>query len=388
MLGLLTCLLLFACGGGKGGTHAPQNSLAAPTGLVAIGSDGQVSLAWNPGSGATAYHLKRAMAAGGPYTQIAAPATTQYTDTGRTNGTSYFYVVSAISSAGESLNSMEATATPALGLPILPDDDPARNHLGLNVWFLNDWDNSFAFVDAMKHARPWQDAANWNNPVAGTDAFGWPTADASTVIFTGTPAQVNGLYRLVFTGQADVSLMWYSGSVANKSYDAGTNTTTADVAINNSGTSAGSGGLKFVNTKRTTASAANTGFTNARLYRPGYAADGRQVFTAPFLAALGKTSVVRMMDWTATNQNLVQHWADRMTPLHMAKAGPAYTGPGGATWSASQLGVALEHQVQLANALHSDCWINLPVAADDDFVRKVALALRYGTDGTNPYTSR
>ena len=388
MLGLLACLILSACGGGKGGTNAPQISLAAPTGLVAIGSDGQVSLSWNSGSGATAYHLKRAGAAGGPYTQIAAPATTQYTDTGRINGTSYFYVVSAVSSAGESPNSMEATATPAPGLPILPDDDPARNHVGLNVWFLNDWDNSFAFVDAMKQARPWQDAVNWNNPVAGTDAFGWPTADASTVIFTGTPAQVNGLYRLVFTGQADVSLMWYGGTVANKSYDAGTNTTTADVTINNPGTSAGSGGLKLINTKRTAASAANTGFTNAHLYRPGYSADGSQVFTAPFLSALGKTSVVRMMDWTATNQNLVQHWADRMTPLHMAKAGPAYAGPGGATWNTSQLGVALEHQIQLANALHSDCWINIPVAADDDFVRKVALALRYGTDGTNPYASR
>ncbi len=28
---------------------------------------------------------------------------------------------------------------------------------------------------------------------------------------------------------------------------------------------------------------------------------------------------------------------------------------------------------------------NIPAAADDDYVRKVALALRYGTDGTNPY---
>jgi hypothetical protein len=32
-------------------------------------------------------------------------------------------------------------------------------------------------------------------------------------------------------------------------------------------------------------------------------------------------------------------------------------------------------------------WLNIPTWADDDYVTKTALALKYGTDGTNPYTS-
>jgi hypothetical protein len=47
--------------------------------------------------------------------------------------------------------------------------------------------------------------------------------------------------------------------------------------------------------------------------------------------------------------------------------------------------VAIEHQVRLCNDLDADLWINVPVAADDEFVRKLALALRYGTDGSEPY---
>lgn len=382
---LYTVTATNATGSGKASLSMTVNpAMSAPTGLVALGSDGQVSLSWNASAGAASYKVKRSATTGGPYVQIAAPITTHVADTGRTNGTAYYYVVAAVYATGDSPDSAEATATPTTGLPLLPDNDPAKNHMGLGTWFLNDWDASFAFVDAMKQARPWQDATNWNNPVAGIDALGWPTADASTVIYTGTPTQVNGLHKLIFTGQADVSLMWAGGAITNKAYDAATNTTTADVTYNLS--AAGSVGLIFRNTKRTIASAANTGFTNARLIKPGYPVDGSQVFTTPFLAALGRASVVRMMDWTFTNQNLVQHWADRRTPLHMSKTGLPYTGPGGGSWKTSETGVAMEHQIQLANALHADCWINIPVTADDDYVLKLAQALRYGTDGTNPYT--
>ena len=383
LAGLFLLVNLSACGGG-GNSGAVASVTAAPTGVIAIGTDSTVSLSWSATVGATSYKVKRG-SHGGPYTDIATPTVTSYVDTGRTNGTSYYYVVSAIGSAGESSNSSEVSATPSSLLPTLAESDPTKNSIGLNVWFLNDYDGSLAFVDVMKHARPWQDGADWHTAVAGVDALGWPTADASTVVFTGTPAQFNGTYKLVFNGQADVSLMWAGGAVTNKVYDSATNTTTADVTYSITGSS--SAGLIFRNTKRTASSAANTGFTNVHLYRPGYSSDGSVVFTTPFLTALGKTSVVRMMDWTATNQNLVQHWTERKTPLHMAVDGPTYTGPGGTVWSSSELGVAIEHQIQLCNALQSDCWINIPVIADDDYVRKLALALRYGTDRTTPYTS-
>lgn len=91
---------------------APITIPAAPTGLAATAGNAQVSLTWNASSSATSYHVKRATASGGPYTQIAAPAAASYVDSGLTNGTKYFYVVSALNSAGESANSSEASATP------------------------------------------------------------------------------------------------------------------------------------------------------------------------------------------------------------------------------------------------------------------------------------
>ena len=90
----------------------PPNPPAAPTGLQATGSNAQVSLTWNASTGATSYHVKRSTTSGAE-TQIAAPTGANYTDTGLTNGTTYYYVVSALNAAGESANSSQATATPA-----------------------------------------------------------------------------------------------------------------------------------------------------------------------------------------------------------------------------------------------------------------------------------
>jgi fibronectin type 3 domain-containing protein len=91
---------------------APVTIPPVPAGLTATAGNGQVSLAWSASSGATSYHLKRATVSGGPYTQVSAPTSASFTDTGLTNGTKYFYVVSALNSAGESANSGQANATP------------------------------------------------------------------------------------------------------------------------------------------------------------------------------------------------------------------------------------------------------------------------------------
>lgn len=102
---------------------APVTAPAAPTGLQATPGNAQVSLTWAASAGATSYHVKRATTSGGPYTQISAPTGTNFTDTGLSNGTAYFYVVSALNSAGESANSSQANATPIA--PLSPPAVPA-----------------------------------------------------------------------------------------------------------------------------------------------------------------------------------------------------------------------------------------------------------------------
>jgi hypothetical protein len=85
----------------------------APTSLAATGGNAQIGLTWNPPAGATAYNVKRSLTNGGPYANVATGVTTtSYTNTGLTNGTAYFYVVTATNASGESPLSNQASATP------------------------------------------------------------------------------------------------------------------------------------------------------------------------------------------------------------------------------------------------------------------------------------
>jgi fibronectin type 3 domain-containing protein len=93
-------------------TPAAASPPAAPT-LIATAGPGakKVSLSWTASSGATSYNVNRSTTSGGPYTTIATGVTTtSYTDMFLTSGTTYYYVVSALNSAGESPNSNEASA--------------------------------------------------------------------------------------------------------------------------------------------------------------------------------------------------------------------------------------------------------------------------------------
>jgi subtilase family serine protease len=89
----------------------------APTALAATRGNAQVSLTWTGRAGATSYNVKRGSASGGPYSTVGSPTGTSFTDSGLTNGTTYFYVVTAVNSVGESGNSNEASATPAAPAP-------------------------------------------------------------------------------------------------------------------------------------------------------------------------------------------------------------------------------------------------------------------------------
>jgi fibronectin type 3 domain-containing protein len=121
---------------------APSQPPAVPTGLTATGGNAQVLITWSVSAGATSYHAKRSTTSGGPYTQVAAPSAANFTDTGLTNGTTYFYVVSALNSIGESANSAQASATPAnTPVNVTVTINPANTHAispyiyGLNFYF-------------------------------------------------------------------------------------------------------------------------------------------------------------------------------------------------------------------------------------------------------------
>ena len=93
---------------------------AAPTNLAATAGNAQVSLTWTGSTGATSYNVKRSTTSGGPYTTVGTSTTTSFTNTGLTNGTTYYYVATAVNSAGESGNSNQASATPNVSIPPAP----------------------------------------------------------------------------------------------------------------------------------------------------------------------------------------------------------------------------------------------------------------------------
>lgn len=98
-----------------------QQVPAAPTQVVAQAGDAQVALSWQASTGAASYNVYRSLTSHGTSTKIASGVTsTGYTDTGLTNGTTYFYYVTAVNTAGESTGSNEASATPMATLPPLP----------------------------------------------------------------------------------------------------------------------------------------------------------------------------------------------------------------------------------------------------------------------------
>jgi fibronectin type 3 domain-containing protein len=87
-------------------------SPAVPASITATPANSRVDVGWTVSPGATSYQLKRSTISGGPYSVIASPTTSSYTDTGVTNSTTYYYVVSAVNGSGESTDSPQATATP------------------------------------------------------------------------------------------------------------------------------------------------------------------------------------------------------------------------------------------------------------------------------------
>lgn len=231
----------------------------------------------------------------------------------------------------------------------------------------------YTFVDQQKEARGFASLADSTSAVP-TDARGWPTSDARVILISlygNTSVDVSGDYKLSFQGQATVTPNDGTGNfqIANQVYNSATNTTTADVIVPPND---GNLELTFTNTRRTPGSGTNTGVTNVKCIRPGYPADGSQLYTTPFLNALAPFRTIRTMDMAETNNSSVVNWSDRNTPNSATQ---------------TKKGVSLEYLIALANASGKDLWINVPHQATDDYVTKLAQLVKYGSDGTNPYTS-
>jgi len=104
--GTATAMLSFT----SNASNAPTETLSGD-GIAPPQHD--VSLTWNPGSGAVGYNIYRGGISGGPYARInsALDATAAYSDTGIQAGQTYYYVATAVDGSGmESAYSNEVQA--------------------------------------------------------------------------------------------------------------------------------------------------------------------------------------------------------------------------------------------------------------------------------------
>jgi regulation of enolase protein 1 (concanavalin A-like superfamily) len=85
---------------------------AAPAGLTATAGDGSVALNWSASATAANYFVKRSTTSGSGYTAVATNTSLAFTNTGLSNGTLYYFVVSAGNAFGESTNSTQVSARP------------------------------------------------------------------------------------------------------------------------------------------------------------------------------------------------------------------------------------------------------------------------------------
>lgn len=237
--------------------------------------------------------------------------------------------------------------------------------VGIGIGGLSYWDRSFAMADVGRQSQ--LRGMDWSYDVS-SDINGNPGRDfqlaySSTKIGSGT-------YKLIFDGRASLSAGG-SGTVRNARYDSVSNTTSADVVLSDDAT--GNLWLVFRDTYRTSVSVRGDGITNIRFWRPGYRTDGSALFTSEFVSAMKKFKTIRGMDFVSANTNPQITWSERTKPNFFG-----LTGANGQSW---------EILIALANAAERDVWLNLPVRADDDYIRKLAQLVKFGSDGSQPYTS-
>lgn len=107
----------------------------APTGLLATPGNARVALSWNAVNASAGYTVKRAEAAGGPFTTLASGLTTaSYTDNGVVNNIAYRYLVSATDSSGNIHEAPTVTAVPFAQAVLIVDNADTSGFTLTGAW--------------------------------------------------------------------------------------------------------------------------------------------------------------------------------------------------------------------------------------------------------------
>jgi hypothetical protein len=244
-----------------------------------------------------------------------------------------------------------------LNLPITVAQSDDKAPIGTNLTGIASWNPVWQFVDVFKSARPWIsqcDGCGWGE---GGDLDvspdGWVMSlrdnqYAETVMLDGG-IYPQGEYVLTYDGDGDIRFNFNSATIISQEQGRIVFTINGDYGL-------------WVQIRATNP---QNPIRNIHVYMPTFEGTNA-IFHPEFLASLDGFTVLRFMDWMATNNSTIVSWDERPKPTD-------------AQWHEN--GVPVEIMVALANTVDSDAWFNMPHMADDDYVRQFATYVR---DHLNP----
>lgn len=312
--------------------------------------------------------------------------------------------------AEESVGSSSSYAPGSTGRqPILVEKKPSKSYsydFGMNLDFFASWSTQIIFVDVMKQSKYWEGYQIGTEvkmvPLKDlnmtTDGKGYPTSPipfdhdnnpttgaytvATNIFFGQAGYYPKGDYTLRFKGTGKIFMEWDAGRNPEKGYGAtprifsGTGdlvTYTVPVLPNI--------GIAI----QITESDADDPIRDIELIIPGYADSAENnayhPFYPPFIEKLAGFSVIRPMNLLLTNgiqcddptqvpteasayKKCRLDWENRVAANYCT-----HTVPG--------RGMPYESVIDIVNAVEgSDLWINIPHAASDDYIEKLAVLIK------------
>jgi hypothetical protein len=248
-----------------------------------------------------------------------------------------------------------------------------QQRIGANLNNVRGYAKTHEFVDIVMAAEGLGSPSVFGSGDAILGADGWPVGDFSVTPFMAqrTTTGLGGVYKVVFKGQATVTLAASDGTLGTPTYDAQTGKTVIDLTLPE-----GVNQLCLVfRLKRDATGAAIQSVKDLQIIRPGYDWRNPPLFTTTFLNHLSKFSTLRFMDWlqinveTGASYDLPDgSWAARPTPTNKRVAAGTNV-PRGQPW---------ERVVALVNQAKVDPWINVPPTADDNYYTQLARFMKNG----------
>jgi hypothetical protein len=266
--------------------------------------------------------------------------------------------------------------------------------IGMNLSGISYWSREVPFSNLMMQAAPWSSTdldwklgqANHNTAVAEKltyDTNGYPDFLPQTVagqakmqIVKTTVAWDNGgilpkgVYTILYDGSGEIE-PYGDDKIKNLTKTKGK--ITFELSPSKFDTAydcqeCGSFGIILRTSEK------SNPIKNIRILMPNVKeTDSNYPFNPFFLDRLKPFSSIRFMNWNAAYSSKERQWSERIQATHYTQFN--------AEWNTyNSKSVAYEYAIKLCNILHRDMWLNIPYAADSNYIYQLSKLVKNNLD--------